>query len=90
MVNGKFKVKDVTWSQRKAMKKALESNGATLLRIVETQELPIDFVELAFKYGIEGFEDVERLNDLSEVELMEGASAVFVNTFVKPEAEKKS
>lgn len=90
MVNGKFKVKDVTWAQRKAMKKALESNGTTLIKIVENQELPIDFVELAFQFGIEGFEDVEKLNQLSEIDLMEGASQVFINTFVKPEIEKKS
>lgn len=90
VTNGEFKYKDLNWQQRKELKKILEAEGKTLAKIVEDQELPIDFVELAFKYGVEGFEDVEQLNNLNELQLMTGASEVFVRTFVKPETEKKS
>ncbi len=86
----KFKYKDVTWAQRKELKKALEAAGVTFRKLAENAEFPIDFVELAFMYGVEGYDDPEPLNELSEVELTIGASEVFANVFIKPEEEKKS
>lgn len=88
--NGEFKFKELNWQQRKELKKILEAEGKTFARILKDMELPIDFVEKAFVFGIEGFEDVEQLNKLNELQLMTGASEVLVRTFVKPEQEKKS
>lgn len=90
MVNGEFKFKDVTWQQRKEMRKALEEAGYTFTEIAKKNHFPTDFMELAFRYGIEGFEDPEKLNELDELHLSIGAAGVFERVFFKLESEKKS
>lgn len=89
----KFKLKEVSWRQRKELTKALEESGSSAFGIMRTageNGFPIDFVELAFRHGIEGYDTEESLNALTETELMEGATAVYFHVFFKPELEKKS
>lgn len=94
MVN--FKLKDVTWSQRKKLAQSLEAAGITSMSLAKAAKenggvsMPYDFIELAFQHGLEGFEDVEKLNELSDVELQTGAQMVYLQVFFKSAEEKKS
>lgn len=93
MVNNEFKIRDVTWKERKAMMKALQEAGIGYREIVEKLLIPVEFIELAFRYGIEGFQGPdyeEKLNALPESQLILGASKVFEKIFFKLEEEKKS
>ena len=85
--------KPLTWDQRKELRKILDSEQLTVQTITGGY-LPTEFIELAFKYGIEGYQGSDykdKLNLLSEVELVEGAAKVCVEGVwnLRTEIEKK-
>ena len=91
-----FVIKDVTWAERKQMRKVLEDAGLTLSKIVgasqnkESIDMPSDFAEMAFRYGIEGYDTDEKLNELNDFQIQEGAMLVYFHVFFKTEIQKKS
>lgn len=91
-----FKFKDITWKQRKELKQILFDVGITTQKIANAAtngtllEWPPEFVEKIFAYAVVGFDDVNKLNDLSDTDLLLGASEAYINIFIKPEEQKKS
>lgn len=92
-----FKLKALTWGERKELRGEIGALGSHDLSNPQNMLFSVsgDFIENCFRYGIEGYQAddwQEKLNQLSETELMGGVAEVIMKSVynMDVEIEKKS
>jgi len=75
---------------RRLLYEALQKDGRAVRDVLRKGEVPISFVEAAFQYCVEGFqEDPGKVYELDHIEMQEGAWLVFEAEILKPAPLKK-
>ncbi len=85
-----FKLRDVTWTEKKQLQKAVQDAGLTLRDCALRGEWPIEAVEVALDVGVEGFDKDTERNTLEYADMQNAAMLVYNEAFFKVEVEKKS
>lgn len=85
-----FKLREVTWTEKKALSKAVQECGLTMKDCALRGEWPIEAVEAALSVGVEGYDTDDEKSSLSYGDMQNAAMLVYNSAFFKLEIEKKS